>query len=330
MLDAHGICSDGSWGDWNDQKLFESLYSAFPKFGDQMPFESIESRLKKIKMSFKLDQGANSLLSFTRPVEELMNTLDEDSLTEEFSKGLLKILMSRFPEDDTHKTLKELVKEGGEPTSISQFISKLMKMGVRLNKSYNDMKRCGQQHPSRPDKSREEKKELGKELGKQASRSGSTTSSSTIKHTQQVSDTCNGCGKKHRGECLYKTHPDFNATSKPFSESAPGKAWKAKGENSIPWNKTLSGASWKKPSSGELISVIHEADNAISIFPALIITPSNSLNINVLLDTGAMQGNYISEEIAEWLKAQGATPKCCSTTVCSAFKGEICYKTKYI
>ena len=74
-------------------------------------------------------------MSFTRPVEELVNTLDEGLLTKEFTKGLVKILMTRFPEDEAHKTLKELVKEGGEPTTVSQFISKLIKMGVRLNKS---------------------------------------------------------------------------------------------------------------------------------------------------------------------------------------------------
>lgn len=61
-------------------------------------------------MAFKLAQGASSLLPFTKTVKELLNTLEEDSVTDELSKSLLKILMSRFPEDETHQFLKELVK----------------------------------------------------------------------------------------------------------------------------------------------------------------------------------------------------------------------------
>ena len=105
MLDAHAICSDESWTEWNDQKLFEALYSAFPKSGDQRPFESVECRLTKTNMAFKLAQGASSLFPFTKTVKELLNTLEEDSVTDELSKSLLKILMSRFPEDETHQFL---------------------------------------------------------------------------------------------------------------------------------------------------------------------------------------------------------------------------------
>ena len=89
----------------------------------------------------------------------------------------------------------------------------------------------------------------------------------------------------------------------------------------------MRGADWKKPSSGEQISAIHETDTAISIFPAEIIMSSNNLKFNVLLDTGAMQGNYISEEIAEWLRVKEAQSQSCSTEVCSAFRGVNCYKS---
>jgi len=63
------------------------------------------------------------------------------------------------------------------------------------------------------------------------------------------------------------------------------------------------------------------------MFPALIITPNNKLMNNVLLVTGAMQGNYISEEIVEWLRAQGVQSKRCLTTICSAFKEERCIES---
>jgi hypothetical protein len=50
------------------------------------------------------------------------------------------------------------------------------------------------------------------------------------------------------------------------------------------------------------------------------------INVNALLDSGAKQDNYISREVAEELKSNGALVSVCAcpSTVCSAFSGLAC------
>jgi len=55
--------------------------------------------------------------------------------------------------------------------------------------------------------------------------------------------------------------------------------------------------------------------------PATIITMKNDLPIRFLLDIGALQGNYISLDLAKALEASGVERKKCSQKVCSALHG---------
>ena len=41
--------------------------------------------------------------------------------------------------------------------------------------------------------------------------------------------------------------------------------------------------------------------------------------VNILFDTGALQGNYLSEDVAGWMQRQGAVAKADSSRVCGAF-----------
>ena len=66
-----------------------------------------------------------------------------------------------------------------------------------------------------------------------------------------------------------------------------------------------------------------------------LIVNDNFLTINVLLDTGALQGNYVSLETASWMQRQGVTPVLNSIAVCGAFdeckfiKNEFSCKLKF-
>ena len=42
-------------------------------------------------------------------------------------------------------------------------------------------------------------------------------------------------------------------------------------------------------------------------------------HIESLIDTGALQANYISQDIADWLESQGAKYCSCTASVCNAF-----------
>ena len=41
--------------------------------------------------------------------------------------------------------------------------------------------------------------------------------------------------------------------------------------------------------------------------------------VKILFDTGALQGNYLSEDVAGWMQRQGAVAKAESSRVCGAF-----------
>ena len=53
--------------------------------------------------------------------------------------------------------------------------------------------------------------------------------------------------------------------------------------------------------------------------PALLCHSSSCMPINILFDTGALQGNYLSEDVAGWMRRQGAVAKADSSRVCGAF-----------
>ena len=59
---------------------------------------------------------------------------------------------------------------------------------------------------------------------------------------------CKGCGVVHHSKtCSLKDHPDNITSEKSWAESEKGIAWKAKGENRLPMEKTLNGKEWDIP-----------------------------------------------------------------------------------
>ena len=48
-------------------------------------------------------------------------------------------------------------------------------------------------------------------------------------------------------------------------------------------------------------------------------TRSSTLPVNVLFDTGALQGHYLSVDVAGWMRGHGAVAKADSSRVCGAF-----------
>ena len=52
---------------------------------------------------------------------------------------------------------------------------------------------------------------------------------------------------------------------------------------------------------------------------ATLVIEDHVLTVNVLFDTGALQGNYLSKDVADWLRQHGATSKDVASRICSAF-----------
>jgi len=151
---------------------------------------------------------------------------------------------------------------------------------------------------------------------------------------------CNGCGRTHLGTCRYNNHPDFNRDSTvSWKDSPSGKQWAERGEQVLPVQKTLSGKSWEFPkapnkstdnkgdSKGRYQKGNHLIpcdDDLCSLTKAFESNdPHNNTNFNVcviqgqrnrkdefllaqaFLDTGALQNDYISEELARRLSNIG-------------------------
>ena len=164
--------------------------------------------------------------------------------------------------------------------------------------------------------------------------------------------------KAGRDSCYFVSanHPDYNTDWKTlsFEKSNKGRAWMAKGKPEIPHGLTLSGKNWepkisfqewrkkrapdsedtenpsKRQKKGNNFTTNHNChlldeteSSPVSEAHTLhcgIITPQKKSYVNVLIDTGALQGNYLSADVAQWLQHQGVEEFKEKIKVCS-FKG---------
>ena len=78
-----------------------------------------------------------------------------------------------------------------------------------------------------------------------------------------------------------------------------------KGQNSNKSDKKPNNKPFNKSESLAIIS-----DEVVECLPQfrVFFNTTNHLIVDTLLDTGALQGNYLSEELAAWLIDQGAVP----------------------
>ena len=66
--------------------------------------------------------------------------------------------------------------------------------------------------------------------------------------------------------------------------------------------------------------------------PTFTITtlPVTTLTVNVLIDTGSLQSDFINRETAEWLDGQGLRRQCCDELICSGIGNKLCVKCEGI
>ena len=130
---------------------------------------------------------------------------------------------------------------------------------------------------------------------------------------------CRICGNRHKGigpkVCMFAKceHPDRNLEYKvkAWSESAAGIAAKAKNFDALPWKKTIQGADFdmKPVTSGKLnnnfLFAIAESKKETLIKIPVRSKKGHKINIEVktrIIDTGALNSDYISKSLANRLK----------------------------
>ena len=168
---------------------------------------------------------------------------------------------------------------------------------------------------------------------------------------------CKVCGHQHGGECHLKNHPDANLSALPWKDSDMGKKWKANGQErlnrktradgtKIPENQILQVPKRqrrKKPRRGmedsddddclcELCNTSMQyivPEEISQIIPMIIYAPNNlHTSINILLDTGALKGNFVDLATANWLISNGAVVGDGKRQICGALSSDTCSNSR--
>jgi hypothetical protein len=188
----------------------------------------------------------------------------------------------------------------------------------------------------------------------------SLSSHSNSNKTKRSTDECSGCGRMNHlaADCKLNRHPDFNHSKIGWSSSQKGKDWKKEGRDVLPWAVALNGVSWnppEKPSSsankrkkGESLNHLQNNHNNCNSNSCLIckkndddeklkntiscqilinlqISNTKPLDVEVLIDTGALQGNYVNKQIASMLNNNGLNIIKNNKQICSAINNTPCF-----
>ena len=147
--------------------------------------------------------------------------------------------------------------------------------------------------------------------------SGQAPTKSTTAVVKERKLNCWGCGREghDRKICYFKDHPDFNKEHCSWSDSEKGKSWAAKGKRELRGDEDLLGKRVKLPKFPK-----KSTGNNDELMLCEINTSNGDIQIQALLDTGALDGNYISSRILEYLdKNEIIIQKERHVTLCGAF-----------
>ena len=159
------------------------------------------------------------------------------------------------------------------------------------------------------------------------------------KQQPTVTEMCRGCGRRHKtSDCklIEGKHPDANTSSEAWASSVKGKAWKTAGFDFCQFERRIDGSAHafalnKPKGSGgaasggkfdkrgstksesdlllykryDTLFIASTRSDITHTVPMKLRVPDTSfpLNVDCLIDTGALQSNYISNRTAAWLKA---------------------------
>lgn len=329
------VKDEADWINWSDENIFERLLEVLPKSSENGAV-TIEERLYLLKCDFNA-QDYGLATDYVAAFRAEMKMWEKAFIgSSEEKKNSLRMIISNIIKKGKSKNKEKsysyqlAVKlESKKYEEVQAFTSELLRKAREMNKFINEAMSCGlvEQYPEQKGK-----KPFKKDFP--------TDGNKPVKSNKS----CWGCGRDThtKDECKLKLHPDFNRGKGPWISSENGKAWAERVDESgnkiitLPFTKTLSGETFsvhsKKESKKsfvkrkELLNIIQNKNIKITSPFIYVNALFNDIYYKfiMILDTGAIQANYLSKRWVDKLDIEGFKIKN-DLTIISADSSKIDY-----
>jgi len=318
MIDVFVYClpdDEQDWSRWEPERLFTFLLSKFPKDKGAATLDVGSRAGKTVLDLFPRAAAVRHDLLWDLHLKAKEERVDADKMKEiinTFCKKQLK--EAKAPSEK----FKEVVINAIKPSTSFQDLEK------RLYKIIDEYERAASEMANRwgmgvYSLDKDPKAGAAKDDSKIRGRESSDTEEPAVKKAKLF---CNACGRQGhtagRKTCvfIFGKHPDVNSDPKvTWADSDNGKKWKGKGHHTLPTYKTLAGGKFdfdkfmkelpKSGNSSTLLNINEANSEEKDILLGGMHSDNNHIMIDILIDTGALQANYINEAAAEWLRSHG-------------------------
>jgi len=311
----------GDWRRLSSEDFFEYLLNEYQPLSSSTD-SSMEDRFRALdaklfEMDYRNPKCFNALfLEVTR----LLNMSSSSSSTR--VAALCAILTDRLPRVPyaSKKLFLHMKSEDFQPTHVEDWFARAQEELKLLHQAVVKVESFGVQVGTKPAHNLTAimNKPIPKREPREEVRSVQKDRKEKRKDTADT-QSCKVCGRDHHtpSTCQFNVeghkHPDINKTELPWAESPNGKAWEAKGHKTLPFNETLSGVAWQAPPKAskdkKMFSKkqkkcenclnylqLHETQN--DLLDGELKLSNSTMPCTLLLDTGALHGNYINADVA--------------------------------
>lgn len=322
------------WREWPEEDLFKALYVLFPQ-SPTAAFADIVDTLKHRLQELKIHLNPFLLMQCAIKLQQDIHAIVQDhidTLSASENKSLIKVAIDILDKDQTadiYREIKSRMKQRQDQlTNFHLYLRALLEICYQIESVISAALKIGMKFNAKG--GRGDNPQGGRQRDNRAAGGAVTareTTSTTDGQTTTVDRICWGCGRQNHAQinCTRSWHPDWNNEKKPWAQSTFGIAWKAQGQDVLPKNLNLKGETVRPPKKSEKLLQINELIANQANEPAI---PGNlqandaTLRVRCLIDTGAIQGNYMSARVAKWLKENGKKSCKCNRFIFSAFASD--------
>ena len=335
------MTDDRDWTRWTSASIVRALRFCFPADTTRRTNTLVDA-FQKVGFAFHPTNNDHTSTYIGKVLTIQANCFAQGVPKEDDQLPGVKVLLNNIirPPDNTtatgpSKSLHTDLHSGGIPKTVTAYCEKLTEITQRV---YNGMI-ANQRYMDNPAGADQTSNKRSNQDSKSTDHRTSAGSNNQANKKQSTSTTfyCKGCGtaNKHRESCDCLGHPDRNTSKLPFNKSTQYQDLKKRLPNvahpTLSFTKHLDGtdlsakelkamAEAKAKILGtnlpllpplQIVSFINDNRITTKYFVQCYVSTndSNCLPVNVLVDTGALQGNYVSPTVADWLDKQDLVGK---------------------